>query len=381
MAGVLFHERAGRKTGIFHRFVHATLVFSLCWTPCGDPGLCHAYSCPGCCVCALVCEIDCAVCTKGYAQGAGRTCYSCEGANSRAFVSAGAIFFLIMLTLMVVAVVVLVGGLDTLEAVRRSMTRSLSISSKRPVSSRHPVCETSEARKRPSAHASSTVSGGEGGDDVGEPRVSTGGTTKTLGRPASHILPSPAVSDLATSDADKSKHVACCGLGERLKRCASRVPPNKLKILVVVWQILTVFPSITLVDYPVSYSRFLDLIDFVNLDIGQILAAACFVPTLDFYERLLVSTLTPVGLAMALVLTYQLAKRREGSARLFAWSRHTAAGLLVTFLVSFVRVAACGDSFRMCLHWTNGDVQGKFSAIAVRRRLRPSAACMKFIKT
>lgn len=232
--------------------------------------------------------------------------------------------------LLFVAVVFLVGGLDALEVVRQSMTRSLSMSSKKSESPRRPVCETSEEESGPSAHASSgAISGGGEGDDKS-------GTTKTVGTPARRVLRSPVVSGLATSDADRNSESACCGLGERLKRYASRVPLDKLKILVVVWQILTVFPSITLVDFPLSYSRFLDLIDAVNLDIGQILAASCILPALDFYERLLLTTLTPLGLAMALVLTYQLAKRREGSARRMAWSRHMAAGLLATFLVRFL---------------------------------------------
>lgn len=256
------------------------------------------------------------MCAKGYAQGAGSTArHSCEGKNSRLLASAGALFFLIMLTLLAVAVVFLVGGIDALEAVHRSMARSLSISSKKPDSSRHPVLETSEPETGSPAHASSAISEAEKRKDQDEPGVSAGGTTTIVGRPASCIVRSPVVSGLATSD------------------------------LVVVWQILTVFPSITLVNFPFSYSRFLDLINVVNLDIGQILAAACVLPALDFYERLLVTTLTPLGLAMALVLTHQLAKRREGSARRLAWSRHMAAGLLATFLVSFVRVSACGDRF------------------------------------
>ncbi len=132
---------------------------------------------------------------------------------------------------------------------------------------------------------------------------------------------------------------ACCGLGEKIKRWASLVPMDKLKILVVVWQILTVFPSITGADFPPAYARFLSWIDIVNLDVGSIFSGTCLLPRVSFYERLLLTTLAPLGLAAVLVVTFQLAKRRAGIgsasviSRRAAWSRHMAAGLLLTFLV------------------------------------------------
>lgn len=73
----------------------------------------------------------------------------------------------------------------------------------------------------------------------------------------------------------------CGGLGEKVKRWASRVPMNKVKILVVVWQILTVFPSVSGVDYPGTYSRFLSWMDVVNFDLGTILSASCLVGTVN----------------------------------------------------------------------------------------------------
>ena len=126
-----------------------------------------------------------------------------------------------------------------------------------------------------------------------------------------------------------------------MKHWASRVPLNKLKILVVIWQILTVFPSIASVDFPPVYSRFLSWIDFVNFDFGAIVSASCILPRVSFYSGLLLTTLGPLVLVLVLVLTYHMAKRRAGigstgeTARRMAWSRHMAAGLLLTFLVRF----------------------------------------------
>ncbi|CAN0092645.1 unnamed protein product, partial [Laminaria digitata] len=93
-----------------------------------------------------------------------------------------------------------------------------------------------------------------------------------------------------------------CGFGDKVKRWLSRLPLDKLKILVVVWQILTVFSSITGVEFPASYSTFLSWINVVNLDIGNIFSASCLLPTANFYVRLLVTTLAPLVLAAGLLL-------------------------------------------------------------------------------
>ncbi|CAN0555422.1 unnamed protein product, partial [Laminaria digitata] len=86
----------------------------------------------------------------------------------------------------------------------------------------------------------------------------------------------------------------------------------KFKILVVVWQIISAFSSITGVEFPASYSRFLSWISVVNLDIGDLVSVSCVLPVLNFYVRLLVSTLAPLLLMAVLVLTYHMAKRRAG---------------------------------------------------------------------
>ncbi|CAN0475328.1 unnamed protein product, partial [Laminaria digitata] len=71
------------------------------------------------------------------------------------------------------------------------------------------------------------------------------------------------------------KAKGCSAIGDKFKRFMSRLPLDKLKILVVVWQILAVFSSITGVEFPASYARFLSWISVVNLDIGSIFSASC----------------------------------------------------------------------------------------------------------
>ncbi|CAM9298394.1 unnamed protein product, partial [Laminaria digitata] len=80
-------------------------------------------------------------------------------------------------------------------------------------------------------------------------------------------------------------------------------------------------------------------VNIANFDIGDLFSASCLLPSVNFYQRLLAATLTPLLLAGGLVLTYRMAKRRAGIgstaviASRAAWSRHVAAGLLLTFLV------------------------------------------------
>ena len=144
----------------------------------------------------------------------------------------------------------------------------------------------------------------------------------------------------------KSAWSDCCGRGDAIRRWGSRLPLGKLKILVLVWQILASFSSITGVEFPASYATFLAWVNVVNLDLGLTFSASCILPPVNFYGRLLVATLTPLVLAAGLVLTYRVAKRRADIgwagviARRDAWSRHVSAGLLLTFLVR-----ACSVTF------------------------------------
>ncbi|CAN0312502.1 unnamed protein product, partial [Discosporangium mesarthrocarpum] len=140
-------------------------------------------------------------------------------------------------------------------------------------------------------------------------------------------------------DSDGRRRV---GLLSRLRAYVFRLPLNKLKILVVVWQILSEFPSISAVPFPPVYAKFLSAINIINLDLGSIVSASCMFRGVDFYDRLLVVTLTPLALMMLIVSMYLMVKKRlryrentpPSPERLrAAFSRHAAVGLLLTFLV------------------------------------------------
>ena len=128
-------------------------------------------------------------------------------------------------------------------------------------------------------------------------------------------------------------------IAKKVKHWSQKLPLNKIKILVGVWQILAVFSSITGVEFPASYALFLSWINVLNFDLGYIISASCVLPSVNFYHSLLATTLGPFVAAAGLVLTYRVAYRRAtiGSvgmiARRDAWSRHVTAGLLLTFAV------------------------------------------------
>lgn len=72
-------------------------------------------------------------------------------------------------------------------------------------------------------------------------------------------------------------------------------------------QVLTQYADITTVEFPRTFTKFLSLLDFINLDIGWILSASCvFTPT--FYGRLLLTTLVPIVMGLALACTFLFAK-------------------------------------------------------------------------
>eukprot|EP00903_Cladosiphon_okamuranus_P006562 g6410.t1 len=58
-------------------------------------------------------------------------------------------------------------------------------------------------------------------------------------------------------------------------RVLRAVPVQALKIVVVVWQILTQFADAASISYPGVYQDFLSAIDVVNFDLGSVLAAGC----------------------------------------------------------------------------------------------------------
>lgn len=369
----------------------------------------------GCCLASLITSIshiqlpshplprlfcvlsDCAVCAKGYGRSLSNTCHSCDDTKARLLIASCALFSVMTLLLLLLAVVFLIGGLDAVEMARQSAISNVSGVGKAfgcrrfvpegnlreqrnsdvgvredPWNDSHfPVIGVTQDFQR---------GGGGRGDDFGrgfpskrsEPvelsvaypqplgaavRVETGVRLPPVGgryalrdEAASNVsrhtrrssLPGASVPGAVVGrriELDAGPVPKDCGFATKIKLWSQRVPVDKIKILVGVWQILAVFSSITGVEYPVSYSLFLSWVNVLNFDLGYIASASCALPYVSFYQSLLVITLGPFVVAAGLALTYRTAKRRSGIgsvgviARRAAWSRHVAAVLLLTFLV------------------------------------------------
>ncbi|CAM9678213.1 unnamed protein product [Pylaiella littoralis] len=143
---------------------------------------------------------------------------------------------------------------------------------------------------------------------------------------------------VAASSTESARKTAARTFGARMLRA---VPFQKLKILIVVWQILTQFSHLADVPYPQSYQRFLNLVEVFNFDIAWPLTASCLVGNISFYQKLLGVTLGPLAALAFLGTTYALAinmhrwgfGQTTAEARQGVVVRHASAALLVLFLV------------------------------------------------
>ncbi|CAM9718324.1 unnamed protein product [Scytosiphon promiscuus] len=123
------------------------------------------------------------------------------------------------------------------------------------------------------------------------------------------------------------------------RRVLRAVPLQAVKIIVVVWQILTQFAEAANLSYPGVYQDFLNAVSIINFDLGFVLSVGCLWSDIDFHGRLLVSTVSPLVVVGFLSMTYWIAMRRIGnkadqaSAVETVRRKHQTVLLLLTFLV------------------------------------------------
>ncbi|CAM9560896.1 unnamed protein product [Ascophyllum nodosum] len=72
------------------------------------------------------------------------------------------------------------------------------------------------------------------------------------------------------------------------------LPIQSIKIVIVAWQILTELTSVANISFPTAYEIFLEGAELLNFDVGWILSAGCFID-MDFHDRLITSTVGPIG--------------------------------------------------------------------------------------
>ncbi|CAM9271368.1 unnamed protein product, partial [Ectocarpus sp. 8 AP-2014] len=125
---------------------------------------------------------------------------------------------------------------------------------------------------------------------------------------------------------DRKKKTAAARIGEML----SRLPLSKLKIVVVVWQISNAFAEITKVPFPPVYEKFLSIIGIFSFDLGWMISAACLTAGIDFYDKLLIVTIGPVGLLLLLGFTFYLGARPVRKGRIIDMSSRSNASSSVS---------------------------------------------------
>ncbi|CAN0196399.1 unnamed protein product [Ectocarpus sp. 12 AP-2014] len=137
---------------------------------------------------------------------------------------------------------------------------------------------------------------------------------------------------MVSKERERERDAPPAGPWHRLKQL---LPLQSLKIMIVVWQILTELASVATVSFPDAYEQFLDGTAFLGFDFGWMLSAGCFVD-IDFHDRVVTSTVGPLVALAILGLTYIVARCRNRSCdqalQKVRW-KHVSMALWVSFLV------------------------------------------------
>ncbi|CAM9903526.1 unnamed protein product, partial [Laminaria digitata] len=96
-----------------------------------------------------------------------------------------------------------------------------------------------------------------------------------------------------------------------LSRRLRKVPFHKLKIPLVVFQIMTQYASITSIEFPPVFQTFLSAISVINLDFGWLFSSVCIVDV-NFHGRLLAATTVPLLVLLFLLGTYFYTCKKHG---------------------------------------------------------------------
>ncbi|CAB1111282.1 unnamed protein product [Ectocarpus sp. CCAP 1310/34] len=129
------------------------------------------------------------------------------------------------------------------------------------------------------------------------------------------------------------------GKWERFLSCrdaiAAAIPLTAIKIILVVWQIVTQFASVVDVEYPEIYERFLAALNLVNFNLGYFLSFLCLVET-NFYGRLAFSTIVPLAILGGLAAKHAIAKRNNRHSQVGmreATDKHLSIALFIVFAI------------------------------------------------
>jgi hypothetical protein len=156
-----------------------------------------------------------------------------------------------------------------------------------------------------------------------------------------------ALDDLNTASTSASN---CCTSTvqtafKKLSKALAAIPFSALRVPLVVIQTLTQFISITGLKLPPLYEKYLRWLSLINLDMKWLLSAGCIV-NIDFYGKLLTTTVLPICVIAVLGLIHLRVRYRHQPYRVIttaaalhedslnkAIAKHSRALLAFTFLI------------------------------------------------
>jgi hypothetical protein len=90
----------------------------------------------------------------------------------------------------------------------------------------------------------------------------------------------------------------------------TKLPWNKIRTPLIVFQILTQYINVTGLRLPLLYHEFLRWLGAINIDLGWLLSIGCVVQV-SFYQKLLLNTVAPFVCAAILCCTYSMVRCRN----------------------------------------------------------------------
>eukprot|EP00752_Nemacystus_decipiens_P011444 g10163.t1 len=96
-----------------------------------------------------------------------------------------------------------------------------------------------------------------------------------------------------------------------MSRRLRTIPFHKLKIPLVVFQIMTQYASITSIEFPPVFQTFLSTISVINLELGWLFSSVCIIDV-NFHGKLVVATVGPLVILLVLLATYFYTCKKHG---------------------------------------------------------------------
>ncbi|CAM9092872.1 unnamed protein product [Scytosiphon promiscuus] len=90
-----------------------------------------------------------------------------------------------------------------------------------------------------------------------------------------------------------------------------KMPFHKLKIPLVVLQIMTQYASITSIEFPSAFQTFLSTLSVINLELGWVFSSVCIIDV-SFHGNLLAATIGPLLFLLVLLITYLYTCKKHG---------------------------------------------------------------------